>query len=176
MNWLDALIILAILACLIRGLFRGFVSEVIALAVVIFGALAARLAAPSFSHLLLNTTKWPEGTCDVIAYVLIFLAVAVLLTLLGRYINRFIRAIHLAWLNSLLGGVLGACKALLYILIICFAFERTNDAYHYMDNASFTEQSALYPTIQKVTYDLLSFSRSELGEPGTDNSESTTTD
>lgn len=165
MNWLDVLIILPVLYGLIRGLMRGFVSEVIALAVVIFGALGARFIAPPLSKVIQSGFKWPEGTCDVIAYVVVFLVIAILLSMMAKQITRLINAIHLGWANKVLGGAFGACKAGLIILIVVFVLERTNDEYHYMDNAPVLEESVLYPEIAEVTYDLFSFSGEQHREP-----------
>ena len=164
MNGLDVLIILPVLICLIRGLMRGFVSEVIALVVVIFGALGARFIAPPFSGAIQSAFAWPEGTCDVIAYVLIFLIVAIILSMLAKHMTRFLNAIHLGWANKLLGGVFGACKACLIILIVVFVMERTNDEYHYLDDAPILKESVLYPKLVKATDDLLSFSRQQSGQ------------
>lgn len=164
MNWLDALILLPILIGLIRGLMHGFVSEVIALVVVIFGALGARFIAPPFSGALQSAFHWPAGTCDVIAYILIFIALAVIFTLIGRQLNRFLRAIHLAWLNSLVGGAFGALKAFLIVVIVVFIFERTNDEYHYLDEAPIIKESALYPGFQKAAHDLFTFSGKQSGQ------------
>ena len=158
MNWLDVLIVLSVLLSLIRGLMRGFVSEVIALVVVIFGALGARLIAPPLSDAIQDAFAWPTGTCDVIAYVLIFLAIATLLSVFARNMNRFLNAIHLGWANKLLGGAFAVCKAGLIILIAVFILERTNDEYHYLDNAPILKESVLYPKLVKATHDLLSFS------------------
>ena len=49
MNWLDVLIVLPVLVGLVRGLMRGFISEIIAFVVVILGVLGARIIAPPFS-------------------------------------------------------------------------------------------------------------------------------
>lgn len=164
MNGIDVLILLPVLICLIRGLMRGFVSEVIALAVVVFGALGARLVAPPFSGAIQDAFAWPAGTCDVIAYVLIFLTVAMILSLLARNMTRFLNAIHLGWANKLLGGVFGAGKACMIILIVVFIMERTNDEYHYLDDAPILKESVLYPKVVKATHDLLSFSGEQSGQ------------
>ena len=165
MNWLDVLIILPVLYGLIRGLMRGFVSEIIAFVVVIFGALGARLIAPPLSKVIQSGFKWPEGTCDVIAYVVIFLGIAILLSLLAKQITRLINAIHLGWANKVLGAAFGALKATLLVLIVIFVFERTNDEYHYLDNSTVLQESALYPDFAEVTHDLFSFSGEQHREP-----------
>jgi len=164
MNWLDVLIVLSVLLCLIRGLMRGFVSEVIALVVVVFGALGARYMAPPFSGAIQEAFAWPAGTCDVIAYVLIFLIIAIILSVIARGTTRFLNAIHLGWANTLLGGAFAVCKAGLIILIAVFILERTNDEYHYLDDAPILKESTLYPKLVQATHDLLSFSREQHGQ------------
>ena len=164
MNWLDGLIVLSVLICLIRGLMHGFVSEVIALVVVIFGALGARLIAPTVSGAIQTAFAWPSGTCDVIAYVLIFIGIAMLLSLLARDLTRFLNKIHLGWANKLLGGAFGACKAGMIILIVVFIMERTNDEYHYLDEAPVLKESVLYSKIVQATHEILSFSGSQSGQ------------
>ena len=165
MNGLDVLILLPVLFGLVRGLMRGFVSEVIALVVVIFGALGARIIAPQFSSALQAAFNWPHGTCDVIAYVVIFLVVAIILSLLAKQVTRFLNAIHLGWANHLLGGAFGACKAALIIVIVVFLMERTNDEYHYLDDAPIIKESVLYPKVVQAAHDLLSFSGEQLRQP-----------
>ena len=84
MNWLDVLIILPLLFGLVRGLMRGLVSEVIAIAVVILGALGSRMWASQFSAWLLRQFAWPTEVCDVVAYILLFLAIAIFLSILAK--------------------------------------------------------------------------------------------
>lgn len=164
MNWLDVLIVLPVLVGLVRGLMRGFVSEIIAFVVVILGALVARLVAPGVSQWLACQFAWPQGTCDVVAYVVVFLAVAVVLSLLAKALNKLLKAIHLGWANTLLGGVFGMCKYGLIVLIAVFIMSRTNDAYHYLDEAEVVQTSVLYPKVVKATHVLLSVSRQQSGQ------------
>ena len=107
MNWLDVLIVLPLLFGLVRGLMRGLVSEVIAIAVVVLGALGSRMWATQFSAWLLRQFAWPTEVCDVVAYILLFLAIAIVLSILAKLLHKFLRAIHLGWANRLLGGVFG---------------------------------------------------------------------
>ena len=142
---------------------RGFISEIIALVVVILGVLGAKLWAQPFSAWLLGQFAWPQGVCDVVAYTLVFLGIAIVLSILARIINKFLRAIHLGWANRLLGGVFGFCKYGLIVLIAVFVMDRTNESFHWMDQAPVVQSSVVYPQLVKATDAILSFSRSELG-------------
>ncbi len=91
MNWLDVLLVLPLVVGLVRGLMRGLISEIIAIAVVIFGVLGAKLWAPTCSAWLLAQFAWPQGVCDVVAYTLLFLAIAIVLSILARLLSKFLR-------------------------------------------------------------------------------------
>ena len=159
MNWLDVILLLPLLVGLVRGLMRGLSSEVIAIAVVILGVVGARFAAPPFSEWLLHQFAWPQGVCDVVAYTLIFLAIAILLSILAKGLTRFMRAIHLGWANRLAGGLFGICKYGVLVLIVVFIMDKTNESFHYLDDAPVVKTSVVYPQMVKATHALLSISR-----------------
>lgn len=150
MNWLDVLLLLPLLVGLVRGLMRGLISEIIAIVVVILGVLGARLIAPTCATWLVEQFAWPKEVCDVIAYVIIFLAIAVVLSLLARLLNKFLRAIHLGWANRLLGGVFGVVKYGILVLIVVFAMDRTNRSFHWLDKSPVVTSSVIYPQMVKI--------------------------
>ncbi len=158
MNWLDVFILLPLLVGLVRGLMRGLISEIIAFVVVILGVLGSRFAAPPVSAWFLTRFGWPEGVCDVVAYVIIFLAIAIVLSFLARLLTKFLRAIHLGWANRILGGVFGVLKYGFLVLIAVFILDKTDEAFHWQENEPIVKTSVLYPYAVKATHDLLSLS------------------
>ena len=167
MNWIDILILLPLLVGLVRGLMRGFISEVIAVAVVILGALGARFLAPLLSGAILTLFAWPQGVCEVVAYVVIFLVIAILLSIIGKMLTKLIRAIHLGLANRILGGAFGIIKYGVFVLIAVFILNKTNEEYHYLDESPVVKSSVLYPKMVHIADAVLSFTRSELGQSGT---------
>ena len=155
MNWLDVLLLLPLLLGLVRGLMRGLISEIIAIVVVILGVLGSRLLTPSFSAWILSQFAWPQEVCDVVAYVLIFLAIAILLSLLARVLNKFLRAIHLGWANRLLGAAFGVAKYGIIVLIVVFAMDRTNQAFHWLDESPVVKSSVVYPHAIMLERDII---------------------
>ena len=156
-NWLDVILVLPLVVGLVRGLMRGLISEIIAIVVVILGVLGARYGAPPFSAWLLTQFAWPQGVCDVVAYTILFLGIAILLSIFARLLTKFMRAIHLGWANRLAGGLFGIAKYGLIVLVFVFAMDRTNDAFHWLDGAQVVSDSVLYPLFVKATHALLSF-------------------
>lgn len=158
MNWLDVILVLPLIVGLVRGLIHGLISEIIAIVVMVLGVVGAKLWAAPFSAFLLAQFAWPKGVCDVVAYTLLFLAIAVVLSILARWIYKLIRAIHLGWANRILGGAFGLAKYGLLVLIAVFILDRTNDSLHYLDEAPVVKTSVVYPQMVKLTHALLSFS------------------
>ena len=156
-NWLDVILVLPLVVGLVRGLMRGLISEIIAIVVVILGVLGARFGAPPFSAWLLTQFAWPQGVCDVVAYTMLFLGIAILLSVLARLLTKFMRKIHLGWANRLAGGLFGIAKYGLIVLIVVFVMDRTNDAFHWLDGAQVVSDSVIYPLMVKATHALLSF-------------------
>jgi len=156
MNWLDVLILLPLLVGLVRGLMRGLISEVIAFAVVILGVLGAHFAAPSASAWLLKQFAWPKAACDVTAYTVIFLSIAVCLSIVARLLTKFLRAIHLGWANRLFGALFGVVKYGLIVLVVVFVLDKSNEAFHYLDESPVIKTSLLYPHAVKATHAVLS--------------------
>ncbi len=150
MNWLDVLILLPLLLGLVRGLMRGLISEIIAFVVVILGVLGSRFAAPSVSKCLLHWFQWPEGVCDIVAYALIFLAIAILLSIAAKLLTRLLRAIHLGWANRLFGGLFGVLKFGIIVLFAVFVMDKTDEAFHWQENEPVVKTSILYPHAVKV--------------------------
>ena len=156
-NWLDVILVLPLVVGLVRGLMRGLISEIIAIVVVILGVLGSRWMAPPFSAWLLTQFAWPQGVCDVVAYTMLFLGIAILLSILARLLTKFMRKIHLGWANRLAGGLFGIAKYGLIVLIVVFVMDRTNDAFHWLDGAQVVSDSVIYPLMVKATHALLSF-------------------
>lgn len=154
-NWLDCILLLPLLVGLVRGLMRGLISEIIAIVVVIVGVIGARYVGPQASQWLLQSFAWPQGVCDVVAYTLLFLTIAIILSILGRMLTKLIRAIHLGWANRIAGGLFGVCKYGIIVLVAVFALNKSNEAFHWLDDAPIVKSSVVYPQMVKLTNDLL---------------------
>ena len=149
-NWLDILLLLPLVVGLVRGLMRGFVSEIIAIVVVILGVIGARLWAPPFSAWLLAQFAWPQGVCDAVAYTLLFLAIAIVLSVAARLLNKLMRAIHLGWANRLAGGLFGLAKYGLLVLVAVFVMHKTDESFHWLSDAPVVQTSVVYLQMVKL--------------------------
>lgn len=159
MCWLDVVILLPLLIGLVRGLMRGLITELIAILAVVLGFIGARIWAPLFSNWLLTQFTWPEPVAQGVAYALLFLGIAILLNIAGRLLSRLLRAIHLGFLNRLLGAFFGVAKYGIVILAMVFVVNLLDEQFGFMQE-DLKKSSICYPYAVKIANDCLSFVRS----------------
>ncbi|MBQ7192253.1 MAG: CvpA family protein [Paludibacteraceae bacterium] len=145
MSWLDAILILPLLYGLVRGLMKGFISEVMAVLAIILGCVGARLWGNGFAHWLHSQWQWPDAVCTATSYVLLFIAIAIVLSIVAKLLSRFFNAINLGGLNRLLGGVFGIAKWGLITLVIVFGVSVLDQQFHFLPQEALA-QAKLYPT------------------------------
>lgn len=156
MNWLDVILLLPLLVGLVRGLLRGLISEVIAIGAIILGVVGANIFGTPFTQWLQSQFNWPPTVCSIVSYVVLFLIITIALTLIAHALTRLMKAIHLNWINRILGGVFGMCKFGLVVLVVVFLLDKTNESFHWLDNAPVIKTSVVYPFLVKVTHGISS--------------------
>lgn len=110
-------IALAILAgSLVMGLLRGFVREALSLAAWVVAFLAARLFSPALAQLIPGIAE--EGLRQAAAIVLIFVGVLILAHLLAALLAGLLKWVGLGGLDSLLGMLFGAARALVVLVLL----------------------------------------------------------
>ncbi|MBM4432361.1 MAG: CvpA family protein [Chloroflexi bacterium] len=123
MNWIDLGIIIIIAASAFYSLRTGFLRQafaVIGLVVGIYGALTHRDAlaselAPHISH---------AGMADMVAFLLILLAVWVAASFLASLAHGALKALGLAWADHLFGLLVGVLVGLFVVTSILLLFVR----------------------------------------------------
>ena len=159
MTWLDIVILLPLLVGIVRGVMRGLITEVIAILAVILGFIGAKLWGPPFSAWLMNQFTWPQPVCDAVAYALLFLAIAVALTIAGKLLSKLLKAISLAWVNRLLGATFGLLKWGLIVLAIVFCVNKLDQQFNFIQ-PELKKQSIIYPEAVKLADMALDYAKS----------------
>ena len=85
----------------------------------------------------------------MVAYTLLYLTIAIVLSVVARLLHRFLRAIHLGWANRLLGGLFGLAKYGVIVLIVVFAMNQTDRSFHWIDKSPVVKTSVIYPYMVK---------------------------
>jgi membrane protein required for colicin V production len=121
MNWLDIVIIILLVVSIISGIISGFIKTLFSLVGLIIGVvLAGRFYVALAGRLSFISD---ENTAKIVAFIIIFAAVAIIAAILGVIFTKIVSAMSLGWINRLLGGIAGlflgaiSIAALLVILV-----------------------------------------------------------
>lgn len=117
MNFLDIILIIILLACMIYGGWKGFIRAVFSILALIGGTLiASRLYFLAASILARWITYSPYA--KIAGFVLIFILSSLIISLAGSFLRKIIRTIHLNWLDRWAGVVFGLIKGVVITAII----------------------------------------------------------
>jgi len=119
MNWLDIVIIVAMLFLGMVGLWRGATKAAFGIIGLIGGiALAGRYYLPLANILSPGEATWSR----IAAYAIILVAILIVASVIGWFVARLVHIVMLGWADRLLGFILGAgiggmlCAAVLAIV------------------------------------------------------------
>ncbi len=123
MNWIDVLIIATMVLCFILGLLSGLVWQVAGIVALVVGVVATIFFGPPVSAALL---RWIENAAiaRLLAYIGVFSLASMAVRVLATVFSNMLERLHLEKLDKLLGGVVGAVKALLICAILIVIAER----------------------------------------------------
>ncbi len=117
MNSLDTLSLFIGLTFLALGFYNGLIKSVSSLIAIIAGMYCAKKLEPFISKLLsVAHIKNPEG---VLGYIFVFFCIFVSVKILLLLVQKVTKASGLSIVDRIFGGVLGAVKGILVIVIAC---------------------------------------------------------
>jgi len=123
MHTLDLLLLIPVTLGFVFGLFKGLVKELTSLAAIVLGIYGAKLFAPSVSCFLIHTLHFSTKTAMPVAYLLLFVLIALVLLILANMLDKVFDSMSLGGLNKLLGGLFGALKYALIVSILLNVFD-----------------------------------------------------
>lgn len=125
MTWLDYAVLGVLLVCILWGLWRGLVREVVSILGWVIAFLAANLFAAPLGQVLPEHIPTPELRLAV-AFLAVFVASLAVTTLLGLVLSKLVRAIGLESLDRVLGAAFGVAKAGLILVAVALLFGLTS--------------------------------------------------
>ena len=118
MNWFDILVGILLLIAFINGYRKGLIMQLVGLATIIlaaiFGGRLAEKILPEIHRLL----ELSPNTARVLSFVLAFALIAIVLSLIGRLLQKFIDVVLLSFVNRLLGSVIAMATMMLFLSIL----------------------------------------------------------
>lgn len=151
MNLLDIILLILFIPAIIRGISKGFIEQIIALASLFLSAWLAYLFSNTVSEWLGQyVSNVSPQVLYVISFVVIIIVTVALLHLLARLLSNIIKTISLGWLNSLLGVALSIVNTILILGIIIMAFKSFNESTLHL-STELLDSSIVYKAISAVT-------------------------
>ncbi|MHC1480465.1 CvpA family protein [Frateuria aurantia] len=119
MNWTDELILAVLLLSVLAGLWRGLISEVMALGIWLVAAWVAWCYGPAVSARLPASLALPSGRI-IAGYLLCFIAVLIAGALLRSLLDRLIESTGMGGTDRLLGMLFGLLRGVLLVTLLVF--------------------------------------------------------
>lgn len=149
MNSLDIIIAVPIAAGFVVGLFKGLVKELISLAAIVLGIYGAKFLSPWFAEILEKAVNISHKTAQPVAFLILFVAIAVGMLILANLLDKLFNAISLGGLNKFLGGIFGAIKYALIVSVLLNVFDVLHTKFGIVNNDT-VENSTIYKPILKI--------------------------
>ncbi|MBN1756193.1 CvpA family protein [bacterium] len=150
MNPLDIIILVILVIAFVVGVVKGIVRILFSLGGVIIGfILATQLYLPG-ARFAGNIIK-NEKAAEILAFLVVFLGVIVVATILGWLITRAMKKVHLNWINRFAGGTLAVIAGLLFCGALIFMLTMVVS-----EDNSFMGKSVLMPYVQHLNSAVIS--------------------
>ena len=153
MGVIDIVILCCFLPALYFGIKNGLVRQLVAIAVIYFGiALALKFTAPA-SAWVLEHVEMSEFWARAVSFIVIFFVVALVLSLLGRLVEKIIKISLLGWLNKLLGVIASMCVIALVLSALAYVVDSANNLLEFIPKEKL-EESRFFPALLDLSKDL----------------------
>lgn len=144
MNWTDYVIVAVLGLSVLIGLWRGLISEVLALGIWVAAFWVAWTFGPSVSAYFEHSIELPSARV-LVGYGICFLAVLIAGALVRFLVSRLIEGTGLSGTDRLLGMVFGFARGVLLVTLVVFLMEFTAFA-----RDPWWQQSVLLPQFKGV--------------------------
>lgn len=153
MGVIDIVIVCCFLPALYFGIKNGMVKQLVALAVIYFGIILSLRFATPVSQWVTEYVEMTEFWAKAVSFILIFFAVALVLSLFGRIVEKIIKISLLGWLNKLLGVVMTVILTTLLLSVVVYLVDSANNLLEFIPKEKL-EESRFYPALLQLSQEV----------------------
>ncbi|MDT8377804.1 MAG: CvpA family protein [Desulfotignum sp.] len=117
MNGFDLMVLVIVLFCMIRGVFRGLIREVSGIVAVIAGFYGAFMYYWILSPHLAFLIQAP-AIRDLVSFGVLFCGIVILVGLLAALIRKLMHVVFLGWVDRTFGLIFGTAKGILIVSVL----------------------------------------------------------
>ena len=117
MNGFDLMVLVIVLFCMIRGVFRGLIREVSGIVAVIagfYGAFKYYFMLSPYLEFLIQT----PGIRHLVSFSVLFCGIVILVGLLAALIRKLMHLVFLGWVDRTFGLIFGTAKGVLFVSVL----------------------------------------------------------
>jgi membrane protein required for colicin V production len=163
MNWFDLVVLILMLIALVNGYRKGLIQQLVGLAIIILSAIfGGKLAAyilPELNRFL----DLSPNLARVLSFLLAFAAIAIVISLIGNLIQKFVNIILLSFVNRLLGSFI-AVGTLMFILSIILNLVLMLDKKENLISKEIKNESFFFERVEAVVPAVVPYLDKELRE------------
>ena len=152
MNFFDILTLVALVWAVISGWRSGFVSQLLGLVGIVLGVVLSLRYGAVVGEMLGIDARFSV----VAGFLITFVAVLIVATILARLIAKVMSFIGLGWINTLLGIVLSVVKGLLVLSILYATIYSLNGNTQFIEPAYF-DNSISFDIVRECAEPLFDF-------------------
>lgn len=163
MNWFDVLVGILLLIAFIDGYRKGLIMQLVGLATLVLAAIFGGRLAERILPEIIRLIDISPASARVLSFVLAFALIAIILSLIGRLIQKFVDVVLLSFINRLLGSVVAMATMMLFLsillnLILVFDKEET------VINKRTRQESFFFERVEAVVPAIIPYMKKELWE------------
>jgi len=156
MNYIDLVLGLLLLVAAIQGFRKGFIIELASLAALIFGIWGGIKFSGLTADFITRYTGYDSPSLNTIAFFVTFIAIVILVHLMGKMLDTIVKAVFLGFLNRLAGIIFGVMKMAIILSILLLIFDDVDENVHLLPTKQ-KEESKIYMPMKQIVPTLFPF-------------------
>jgi len=150
MNYIDLVLAIILIIAAVQGFRKGFIVELASLAALVLGIWGAIKFSDWTADFITDTTNFHSEHLSTIAFVITFIAIVILIHILGKMLDNVVKAVALGFLNRLAGIIFGVLKTSVILSIFLLLFDSVDENVHILPDRQKTESKIYSPMKQLV--------------------------
>ena len=150
MGAIDIVILACFLPAVVLGLKRGLVGQIVALAVVVLGIHLSLKFSDPLQARLAQAVSWEPFWIKAVSFTVIFLTVSLVLSLLGKLVEKVLKVAMLGWINRLLGMLVAVVAAALVVGTLVYIVNSANELLQFLPEEQIARSRFYTPLLNLV--------------------------
>lgn len=153
MNYIDLVLGIILIIAAIQGFRKGLIVELASFAALILGIWGAIKFSDWTAGFITRTTGFKSDHLSTIAFLLTFIAIVILIHILGKVLDNTVKAVALGFLNRLAGIIFGVLKTAVILSIFLLLFDGIDENVHILpekqkaDSKMYSPMKQIVPTL-----------------------------